>query len=147
VASVTLKHRAIAALSRREHSRVELRRKLARHAESEDLLDPLLDDLARSGLLSDARFAESLAHRRAERFGSRRIAMEMAQHGLPLDLQAEKLRKLKESEFNRCKAVWEKRYGSLPGDLKQRARQTRFLASRGFDPGVIQRVLKGNNDD
>lgn len=147
MASATLKQRAIAALYRREHSRVELRRKLARHAESEEQLDSLLDDLARSRLLSDARFVESLAHRRAARFGTRRIALEMAQHALPPDIQAAKIQELKASEFDRCKAVWEKRFATLPADLKERGRQSRFLDARGFDPAVVQRVLKGSKDD
>jgi regulatory protein len=147
MASITLRQRALAALSRREHSRTELRRKLAPHAESEERLDIVLDELEQSRLLSDERFAQSLAHRRAERFGTRRIQLEMAGHALAPDLQTGQIAALKATEFERCKAVWQKRFGVLPGNLKDRARQSRFLSARGFDPEVIQRVLKGDFDD
>ena len=36
-----------------------------------------------------------------------------------------------------------KRFGKLPEDLRERARQARFLEQRGFDPDVIRRVLGG----
>ncbi|HLT27498.1 MAG TPA: recombination regulator RecX, partial [Zeimonas sp.] len=45
----TLKARALRALARREHSRVELERKLAPHAESSEQLEALLDRLAETG--------------------------------------------------------------------------------------------------
>jgi regulatory protein len=39
--------------------------------------------------------------------------------------------------------VWAKHFGHLPGDLRERGRQARFLERRGFDPDVIGRVLRG----
>jgi len=141
--TLTLRQRALAALTRREHSRVELARKLARHAESAVQLETLLDALERDKLLSDARFSESLVHRRQQRYGRLRIVQELEQHRLPPELVRETVAGLSDTEFERCKAIWEKKFWDVPGDLAERARQTRFLAARGFDAEVIRRVLKG----
>jgi regulatory protein len=145
--AASLRGRALAALSRREHSRLELRRKLAPHAESEAALETVLDVLERERLLSDERFAESLIYRRSDRFGAKRIEKELSQHALDADFQAAALATLKSSEFERCKRVWQGRFGALPKDLKERGRQTRFLLARGFEGEVIQRVLKGTGED
>lgn len=139
----SLKARAIDALSRREYSRIELARKLAPHAESREQLDALLDALEQDKFLSNARFAASLTHRREDRFGGRRIVMELEQHGLSPDLIAAQAALLKQTEMQRCRGVWAKKFDRLPATMDERARQTRFLMARGFDGVCIRRVLNG----
>jgi regulatory protein len=60
---------------------------------------------------------------------------------------AEQVRELRLTESLRAREVWRRRFGSLPEDLGERARQTRFLAARGFSGEVIRRVLSGAADD
>jgi regulatory protein len=139
---ISLRQRALEALSRREYSRVELRRRLAAHTEDESVLDQLLDTLEHEKLLSNQRFAESLSHRRSEKYGLRRLEGEWAQHGLDENIIAEQTARLKETEVERCEAVWNKKFGVAPEDMQQRARQQRFLASRGFDAETIGTVLR-----
>ena len=55
---LSLKARALRFLSMREHSRLELKRKLARHAEEGDDIEALLDFLEKNNWLSQERFAE-----------------------------------------------------------------------------------------
>jgi regulatory protein len=151
-----LRQRALGLLAQREHSRSELRRKLARAdaaARDDDEtdtpgtdLDALLDDLAAQGLLSEARFVESRLHARADRFGNQRIRQELARHGL--SLSAEQADSLRATELARAREVWRRRFGGEPPqDLAQRAKQARFLSARGFSPEVISRVLRGGEDD
>ena len=142
----SLKARALDALSRREYSRVELARKLAPHAESAEQLDALLDALEREKLLSDARFAESLAHRRAPRYGVRRIVMELDEHKLDDVLVEAQRAALAATEIERCRAVWARKFDALPQSFEERAKQTRFLEARGFDGAAIRLVLKGDAD-
>jgi regulatory protein len=66
----------------REHSRLELARKLARHAEEGDDVEALLDLLEKNNWLSQERFSESLIHRRAARYGNSRIVAELQSHGV-----------------------------------------------------------------
>jgi regulatory protein len=156
---MSLKLRAIALLSQREHSRVELRRKLlriqrsnlAKAAEVEDEneaeaeLDPLLDWLQAQGYLSDARFVESRVHVRAPRYGSLRIKQELAQHGL--SLSAEAMAELKAQEFERAKAVWLRKFaGQLPVDAAARAKQLRFLLARGFAAETLRKLLRSEDE-
>lgn len=146
MAQKSLRARAIDALSRREYSRSELAGKLFPHAQNREALEALLDALERENLLSDARFAESLTHRREDRFGTRRVLLELERHGLSADLLARQRSVLEATELERCRAAWEKKFGTLPADFEERARQTRFLEARGFDHESIRRVLSGRLD-
>jgi regulatory protein len=137
----SLKARAIAILSRRENSRLELERKLAPHATDAAQLQHLLDELERENWLSNERYAQSLVNRRAPRQGSRRIVQELRQHGLGDDIIARINEDLKETELDRAREVWLKKFGVAPVDAKDYARQFRFLASRGFSPECLRRIL------
>ncbi len=138
----SLKARAVALLSRREHSRYELARKLGAHTDPENPneLEQLLNDLERENWLSNERFAQSLVHRRGQR-GAALIVQELKQHGLP-DTQIIELRQqLKATELDRARAVWQKKFGHAPEDAKDYARQFRFLASRGFSANCLRLIL------
>jgi len=137
----SIKARAIALLSRREHSRYELRRKLSAHCEDESELEGLFDELERGGWLSDERFAESVVHRRKSRHGSRRIMQELRQHGLPESTLDRLSNELRASELTRAREVWQKRFGSAPADAREYARQFRYLAARGFSADCLRRIL------
>lgn len=141
---LSLKARAVALLSRREHSRVELARKLAPHAEHPEEIERVLDALAAEGWQSDARYVQGYVHRKAPMQGAARVTMELRQQGIPEDAIAEVRQSLRDTELERATAVWTKRFGAagLPTDQAGYARQGRFLASRGFSHEVIHRVLK-----
>lgn len=139
---ISLKARALRYLSAREHSRLELGRKLARYAQEGDDLDQLLDWLIAQKFLSDDRFAESLVNRRASRFGSSRILSELQSHGLK-DSTVSTLRiSLLEGENERALEVWQKKFGTKPLTLEERAKHMRFLQQRGFSHSAIQFVVK-----
>lgn len=155
---LSLKARAIALLAQREHSRTELRRKLLHIAQKqasaradaesadaaepvdEERLDGLLDELQQQGYLSEERFVESRIHARVQRYGNLRIRQELAQHGLTLD--AEHAEALRDSEFERAQALWQRKFGAPADDAAGQAKQMRFLSGRGFSPEVIRRVLR-----
>ena len=131
-------------LALREHSRHELVRKLAPKAESEEQLQAVLDELERAGHLSQQRFGESLVRRRAERYGRLRIARELDEHRVDDGLRESLLEALVDGDGERERAlsVWRKRFGNAPEDLKEKGRQHRFLAQRGFDAETIAWVLR-----
>ena len=156
----SLKSKALACIAQREHSRVELRRKLLTHidhqarktvvaplaseapllaASTEREVDELLDWLASKDLLNVERFVETRVRVRAARFGNLRIRHELAQHGVELHAQA--AMDLKRSELARARAVWTKRFGTPAADAAGRAKQMRFLAARGFSAEVVRRVV------
>ena len=138
----SLKARALSYLAAREHSRAELGRKLLRHAEEGEDIEALLDWLEAQKFLSEERFAESLVHRRAARFGSSRILSELNSHGLDeatfSDLKADLLA----NENERAWEVWRRKFGTPATDPAGAAKQMRFLQQRGFSHGAIQAVMR-----
>jgi regulatory protein len=146
--SGTLRERALRLLARREHARAELERKLAPHAESAQALAALLDDLSARALLSDERYVEMRLHAREARFGNARLAYELRTQGVSEELVATALA-ASEDELGRARRVWQRRFGARPEtpDASERARQMRFLSSRGFSGETIRRVLRGDFED
>lgn len=144
---LSLKGRALKALSQREHSRAELLKKLKPHAGPEDDLPALLDQLAEQGWISEARVAQSVVHRRAGRLGAGRLKQELQAKGLAPELVSSTVAELAQTELARAVAVWQKKFGTPATDPKGRASQARFLLGRGFAPGVVSRVLRADPDD
>ena len=162
-APLSLKGRAIALLAQREQSEPELRRKLLRWARAESVspsgaagaaepdadeiasqvaarVDALIAWLREHDYLSEARFVDSRVHARSARYGNLRIRQELAQHGLAVP--AETAQALKDSELQRAAEVWRRKFGTPAATPAERARQTRFLAARGFSGEVIARVMR-----
>jgi regulatory protein len=131
----------------REHSRLELGRKLAKYAEEGDDVDALLDFLEKNNWLSQERFAESLVHRRAGRYGNSRVIAELQQHGVKGEDLADLKSGLKETETARAKEVWRRKFGTPPQDAAERSKQIRFLMARGFSGSAVRAALQGGADD
>jgi regulatory protein len=143
---VTLRERALKLLARREHSRVELERKLRAHATPEDDLEALIQDLSQRKLLSDERFAESRAHALSRKFGAARIAHELRAKGLDKALAEKASGAARATEVDRARAVWLRKFRAAPATREERARQMRFLQSRGFSFDAIRAVVGGKDD-
>jgi regulatory protein len=150
---ISLRARALQYLARREYSRAELRGKLLPHVQADaDFeqafnsghlnLDALLDDLATRGWLSDVRAATQLVHAKRSRFGTQRITHELRQKGIPEELISAALPELKDGELAAAREVWKKKFGTAPQDEKEKAKQVRFLQSRGFSLDAIFQVLR-----
>lgn len=156
-----MRTRALQYLARREYSRAELHDKLQRYAQAdEDFeqsfdsfessapvdLEALLDELTARGWLSDARATTQMLHAKRSRFGTQRITHELRQKGIPEELIGAALPALKASELDAAREVWHKKFGAPPQDAKEKARQMRFLQSRGFGFDVIFQVLRSEFD-
>ena len=143
----SLRARALNYLARRDYTRSELQRKLAPHAEDQSELESLLEDLQKRGSLSEQRFVEQIVHARQGKYGSLRIAQELRAKGIAEELINSTVAQVKGGELASAGTVWTKKFGSLPTDAKQRAKQMRFLQSRGFSMEVIRQVLRGLDDE
>lgn len=144
---ISLKGRALRYLSAREHSRLELARKLARYAQEGDDIEALLDTLEAAKLLSQSRFSESLIHRRAHRYGNSRILSELQSHGIDAESLVDIKADLASGEVARAREVWRKKFNQPPADAAERAKQMRFLLQRGFSHRAIQAAVKGGDED
>jgi SOS response regulatory protein OraA/RecX len=111
----------------------------------EAAVDQLLDWLVANKYLSETRFIESRVNARARKQGTLLIKLELSRHGL--SLEPEQAAELRETEFARAQALWQRKFGVVAPDARVRAKQARFLAARGFAAGVVRRVVGGEEDD
>ena len=139
---LSLRVRAMRYLARREHSRAELHAKLQPYVQEGEDLEAVLDELEKRNWLSDARAATLFVDTKRGRFGTQRIAHELRQKGIPENLIADAVPQLKETELESARDVWQRKFGIEPQDAKEKAKQIRFLQSRGFSMDVIFKVLK-----
>jgi len=142
---LSLRARALWYLARREHSAKELHRKLLPHVAEGDDLEALLQDLKKRGWLSDERFAEQVVNAKQSKFGSQKLAHELREKGVAEDLVAQATTGI--NDLENAKAVWQKKYGKLPANRNEWAKQARFLQSRGFSFDIIRQVLRDDSDE
>lgn len=144
---ISLKARALRFLSMREHSRLELSRKLAAHVQDGDDLDALLDFLEHARFLCDQRFSESLVNRRQARFGNQRILAELQSHALDKQDIEDLKANLHATEGARAMEVLHRKFAGSASDSREKAKQMRFLLQRGFSSRAVQEALRAEWDD
>jgi len=145
--TLSLTGRALRLLSTREHSRAELERKLAGFEEEPGQLAKVLDTLQAKDFINEGRVVESVVHRRAVKLGASRIKQELQAKGLEPQAVAEAVQALRASEVERAREVWRKKFGAPPADAAERAKQMRFLASRGFGGDTIHKIVSGSDEE
>jgi len=140
---------AVRLLARREHSARELQRKLAERGFESAAVAEALEGLAADGLLSDERFAEAFVGSRIERgSGPRRIQAELRERGITDELIARHVDFSDRQWRERAARVRRKRFGpALPGELRERSRQARFLQYRGFTAEQARAALNDTEDE
>ena len=144
---ISLKGRALRLLAGREHSRAELEKKLKVHEAEPGELQRALDELQAKGFIDEQRVVDSVLHRRAARLGTGRVKQELQAKGISAEAVAEAVDSLRGTELDRAREVWRKKFGEPAADPAGRAKQMRFLASRGFGAEAIRRVVQGGEDD
>ena len=142
-----LRARALRLLARREHSRAELARKLAPHAESPAALEALLEALVARKHLSDERYAEQRVHSLTRKYGAGRILQELRAKGIDDEAAGRVAARAAAGELERARAILARKYRTPEASREERARRTRFLLSRGFGHDVVRRALDLALDD
>jgi regulatory protein len=143
----SLRGRALRLLGRRELSRLELAARLRQYVDAEKSgeLDALLDDLTERGWLSDARYAEAVVRKRTGQYARRSIAQQLKRAGVDEEVTAAALVQNPESdpdeEFAAALALCRRKFRKAPIEQKEKARQMRFLQSRGYSFSLALRVL------
>ena len=140
---LSIKGRALRLLGAREHSRAELERKLAQFEEEPGSLAEALDALQAKGFINEQRVLESVLHRRSAKLGTARIRQELQGKGLAPEAVQQAVAQLRDTEVERAREVWRKKFGEPPADAAARNKQMRFLAGRGFGGDTIHKVVSG----
>ena len=144
--TLSLKGRALRLLAGREHSRPELQRKLAAHETEPGELARVLDELEAKGFISEERVVESVLNRRASRLGAARIRQELQAKGLGAEAVQQAVARLQDTELERAREVWRRKFGEPAADPQTRAKHMRFLLARGFSGDVVRRAVQGAGD-
>ena len=135
-------------LARREHGRVELANKLTKFGFDPHIADDAIERLIADGLQSDERFVEAFVRSRINQGkGPARIRADLKHRGLPGSLIDNGLLGAEQNWYDLAREVHARKFGhNRPRDFKEKARQMRFLQSRGFEQDHIQAAVSGEDD-
>ena len=140
-----IRKKAMDYLSRREHSRYELYKKISTHNFDKDLINQELDLLIRDGLLSDERFVEAFIHSRKKNGkGPLKISAELQQRGADESLINKYIEEIENSEWlDSAKQVVEKKLGNNQQlDYDNQLKMMKFLNNRGFTIDQVKLTIK-----
>ena len=140
---LAVRRAAMDLLARREHSALELQRKLRQRGADSELIEPELEKLAAEGLLCEQRYLESYVRSRARSGrGPARICEELAQRGLDRSAIEQELEQCGVDWDEQLRELWQRKFGRQPADAREYGKQARFLLYRGFDGDAVQRLLR-----
>lgn len=141
--------RALGLLTRREHSRKELTRKLVAKGVASEDVEVAVAKLAGAGWQDDVRFAESLVRNRVSGgYGPTHIRAELATHGLDRETIAAALDTFEGDWAGNARDLVRRRYGDgVADDLKLRRKAADLLMRRGFDAACIRAATRFDPDD
>lgn len=135
-------------LSRREHGRAELCRKLLLKEHPREEIEAALDRLEELGLLDDERAAHSLARYWAtqRRHGPLKIRNSLREKGFPSWLVERAIEAIEVDWAEHARALGASRGLDLDED-KQRQKLLRFLAGRGYPMGLAVQALESLREE
>lgn len=143
---VSIRRAAMNLLARREHGHVELARKLRLRGADVEMIEVELQRLTDDGLLSEERYLESYVRSRANAGrGQMRIREELAQRGLSRELIEQALSEADVDWQTQLHELWQRRFSGQIIDLKDKARQSRFLLQRGYTMDAVRHLLDHQN--
>ncbi|MBL4606692.1 MAG: regulatory protein RecX [Pseudomonadales bacterium] len=138
-----IRAKALALLSRREHSFQELASKLSRTFPDESMVLEQLQALADEGLQSNERYVDIAIRSGVAKFhGLSRIKNQLRNKGLSADLIEKAMAETDIDWFAQLKQLSNKKYGDTPcDDRKEKAKRIRFFQYRGYSLSDIYAVL------
>lgn len=138
----TLQTYALRLLARREHSRFELKQKLLLKKFPAALIDRVLDLLAAQGWQDDLRFAQMYARTRiAQGDGILKLQAKLQACRVSEAIIAEVLPTDSAFWQQQIQRKWHKKCQFSTTDFAKRAKDIRFLQSRGFTLEQIRAVI------
>jgi len=141
--------RGVNLLTRRDHSRAELKRKLLAKGCSSPCVEEALERLARQGYLDDGRFARRWAESALAggRCVGARLLLELQRRGVSREVASEAVAAVsaEQSERQVLAGVVAKRYAGFDprkAPLQERRRVYGYLLRRGFSPAVVSEYFR-----
>ena len=138
-------------MGKRDYSRMELRKKILSYSESLEIsktdLELILDELEKKDWLSDDRFSEQFVSTKKRKFGTKKITHELKMRGVDESIITRVIKEIKNDEFFLAKQIWERKFNQIPVTIDEKAKQIRFMQSRGIEPSIIHQILSGKSPE
>ncbi len=140
---VQLRLAAMNLLARREYSAQELRQKLSQKSSNSNLINQVIQHLMDDGLQSDERFTEAFTKMRLRQGkGSAVVGFELKQKGISQELISAYVQGSDTQWQESLSQLIHRRFaGQIADEPREKAKQLRFLQSRGFTPEQIRQVI------
>ena len=149
-----VKNKAVDYLSRRDHSEYELRTKLLKKGYDSNLIDLALQAMHEANYLDDERYARMIVRSGFERgHGPQKIRFKLQQQRVAKELVSAVFEIFEGDWFELSRGLKLRKFGVLEMGAdksvyyKERSRQMRFLAGRGFGMEHIEYALEVAHDD
>ena len=139
---VSLKAQAVRLLARREYARADLEQRLVAKGAARDEVVAVLDELSSQGLLSNERYAQALVAQKSGSYSRRSIRGELKRKGVSGEAIEGAIGDAPIDDDAAMLALWQRRFGIAPANDREKARQIRFLQSRGFELSAIFKLLR-----
>ena len=138
---------ALKLLARRDFSRSEFISRLTSAEFGKEDVEAAADWCHEQGFLNETRFTESASRRLGAKFGAKRVAQTLRQKGVAEEQVSAAVLTLNESEQDRARALWTRKFGKIAESADEKFRQIRYLQSRGFSFSTVKLVLAEAADD
>ncbi|MBU2897173.1 recombination regulator RecX [Vibrio hepatarius] len=147
--TLSAKEASIQLLSRRDHGEYELYQKLIYKGYDEKAVNDAINFCLEHHYLDDLRYAKSQIRQHVHKgHGERRIRQELQQKRVADSVVEQAMEEEPQDWFELAKQVAEKKFkGQKAIDLKENAKQVRFLQYRGYSFEQIDYALNAYQDD
>jgi regulatory protein len=145
----TVRTAGYALLAGRDFSRHELTERLLRKGYGAAVVDEAVANIVQEGFLQEGRFAEAFVSQRARRgHGPVRVRMGLREKGVEAETIDEAMGTTDTDWIQAAREARRRKFGlEPPADLRERAKQARFLQYRGFSSDQIRAALGPGADD
>jgi regulatory protein len=145
----TVRSAGYALLAGRDFSRHELTERLLRKGYGAAVVDEAIANIVQEGFLREERFAEQFVTQRAGRGqGPLRVRLGLREKGVEADTIAQAMEGTETDWVKAAREARRRKFGPAPpADLRERAKQARFLQYRGFSSDQIRAALGPGDDD
>ncbi len=141
--TINLYAKALAMLSRRDHSQQEIINKLRKFTSDIAQINATINTLQEQGYLNDQRYSANFIEWNSAKSGPLKLRYQLKNKGIASDLIEAMLADSATDELQVAYALWQRKFaGKIATSPKEKARQIRFLLSRGFSYDIITQVFK-----
>ena len=140
--SASIYNKSLDIISRREHSKKELKDKLQKKFDASNVIDEVIEKLISNNLVNDERYAEMYTTiRKRKGFGPKRIEYELSARGINNSISSNAIYEAGDWNEAAQNAFNKKFKHGVADQFKDKAKQKTFLQNRGFSFQEIDSVF------